>query len=440
MRIVEKPGPFQASLQVVAVGFGGSEFRSQARQKPSDHRRSLLESCCRAEAVIAIRAMLPQWRREMQSLQAEIDQVRQIAETYQGQGLTEQDTKNAIIEPILAALGWPKRDLTRVRAGYRRTWKSDAIDYALFSEEEPVLFIEARALDRPIEDAAFVAQVLTYSSVAGVSWAILTNGWRWDFYSVLAQTQIEKRRIFSVALNEPACAEWLSWLSLAHLKGDRLENFRRRVRAERAVREAVMQLFEEPDEFFLDLLAEKTGLPATDVALVLPGFQPSAYETPIEELLNEVRSAPVAAGAESSRSVRTTMSYPPAASTPSHSSHSHRGSDSGLPTPLSGLKPTQLTIEDTSYAVRTWREMLVAAVRHFHQKDPTRYKLLFTDPEFAGRKRRTFDRNREHLRHPGEIPGGYAELNWSAINSVAVVEQLVRFFNVPTSSVSYETR
>lgn len=44
----------------------------------------------------------------MERLDALAKQIAGLCSKYRGQGLTEQDTKNALIEPVLAELGWPK--------------------------------------------------------------------------------------------------------------------------------------------------------------------------------------------------------------------------------------------------------------------------------------------------------------------------------------------
>jgi hypothetical protein len=89
---------------------------------------------------------------DVQGCKEQIARVAALVEKYAGQGLTEQDTKNALIEPLLKVIGWPKDDLERVRAEYRHMAQSNPVDYALMSRGRPVLLVEAKALDAHIDE------------------------------------------------------------------------------------------------------------------------------------------------------------------------------------------------------------------------------------------------------------------------------------------------
>ena len=59
--------------------------------------------------------------------------VRDRITKYQRQGIGEQDTKAALIVPVLRALGWDLEDLEDVKLEYRRRPSDNPVDYALFS-------------------------------------------------------------------------------------------------------------------------------------------------------------------------------------------------------------------------------------------------------------------------------------------------------------------
>jgi hypothetical protein len=44
----------------------------------------------------------------------------------------EQNTKAALIDPLLAALGWELQEIDEVRREYRRKPQDNPVDYALF--------------------------------------------------------------------------------------------------------------------------------------------------------------------------------------------------------------------------------------------------------------------------------------------------------------------
>jgi predicted type IV restriction endonuclease len=64
--------------------------------------------------------------------------------------IVEENTKGALIEPLLSALGWDVEELDEVHREYKRKPKDKPVDYALFLNREPRLFIEAKALDEDL--------------------------------------------------------------------------------------------------------------------------------------------------------------------------------------------------------------------------------------------------------------------------------------------------
>lgn len=65
---------------------------------------------------------------------------------YRGQAIGEENTKTALIDPILRALGRDLEDLDEVRHEYRRKARDNPVDCALFLLGMPRLFVEAKAL------------------------------------------------------------------------------------------------------------------------------------------------------------------------------------------------------------------------------------------------------------------------------------------------------
>lgn len=58
--------------------------------------------------------------------------VRERIARHQRENIGEQDTKAALIVPILRALGWDVEDLEDVKLEYRRRPADNPVDYALF--------------------------------------------------------------------------------------------------------------------------------------------------------------------------------------------------------------------------------------------------------------------------------------------------------------------
>ena len=82
----------------------------------------------------------------MSDLEVALATVRERIAKYQRQGIGEQDTKAALIVPVLRALGWDVEDLEDVKLEYRGRQSDKPVDYALFLLRTPRLFIEAKSL------------------------------------------------------------------------------------------------------------------------------------------------------------------------------------------------------------------------------------------------------------------------------------------------------
>jgi hypothetical protein len=87
--------------------------------------------------------------KHMSELSLVLDKVRAKIAQYQGKEILEQNTKTALIDPVLRALGWNVGNLEEVSQEYKHTpTTSNPVDYALFIEKEPKLFVEAKALGK----------------------------------------------------------------------------------------------------------------------------------------------------------------------------------------------------------------------------------------------------------------------------------------------------
>lgn len=107
--------------------------------------------------------------------------------------LTEETTKQALILPLLDILGFSPYDPTRVQAEYGADFPgvkaSERVDYALFSNGTPVLFIEAKAHNQNLTNHC--PQLSRYyNATPEVAVAAITNGQEWRFFTDLVNRNI----------------------------------------------------------------------------------------------------------------------------------------------------------------------------------------------------------------------------------------------------------
>lgn len=107
-------------------------------------------------------------------------------ESLQGSIQTEEATKTAIIMPFFALLGYdvfnPQEFVPEYVAdvGIKR---GEKVDYAILQDGDPVIIIEAKALNRNLEKHD--SQLFRYFSTTSAKFAILTNGIRYRFFTDL---------------------------------------------------------------------------------------------------------------------------------------------------------------------------------------------------------------------------------------------------------------
>lgn len=185
--------------------------------------------------------------------------------------LTESDTIRVLILPILEALGWDLQDVEEVRSEYRRVPSDNPVDYALFLDASPALFVEAKALGVSLDDRKSLMQTLNYANGAGVNWCALTNGAEWRIYKVHAPVAAEEKLFLTLRLDDQKTAMDTAANILSLLSRDRLQAKVGAIdalwsewRVDRQVEAALEEI--PGDEAFIRLIAKRApGLTAGEV-------------------------------------------------------------------------------------------------------------------------------------------------------------------------------
>ena len=77
--------------------------------------------------------------------------------------LTEQDTRQGLINVLFRSLGWDLSDFDSVKSEFRHKDYNQPVDYAFFhkNKDKPILLIEAKALGTNLNDCKIVKQLCT---------------------------------------------------------------------------------------------------------------------------------------------------------------------------------------------------------------------------------------------------------------------------------------
>lgn len=145
------------------------------------------------------------------------------------------------------------------------------MDYALKSEDKWMMFVEAKALDKSINDHKYITQAVNYASNAGVAWALLTNGRQWDLYSTFAPRPAKERLSFSVSIDDDDFLDRMQLLTFEAI--EHLDAHLRSQQNRSTVKAAVEQLFQTQDKGLLRLLKSKTDLEAGAIRTALADLQ-----------------------------------------------------------------------------------------------------------------------------------------------------------------------
>ncbi len=110
----------------------------------------------------------------------------------------EYRTRVSLIDPLLCALGWDTADPNVVTLEYVVGGKK--ADYALLgSDGKPIVVLEAKSLDSALSENERM-QMLNYANIDGVPFAGLTDGNRWEIYSVFDQKPLSERSMLKASV------------------------------------------------------------------------------------------------------------------------------------------------------------------------------------------------------------------------------------------------
>lgn len=129
-------------------------------------------------------------------------------------GGNETQTRYALIDPLLRALGWHTDDPSQVVPEYSAS--GGRADYALFGREgKPVVMVEAKRLNRPLQDG--LSQSIAYCVEQGTPYFCVTDGQRWAIYETFRQVAVNEKLVTQFDLLQDSPAEvCLKALALWH--------------------------------------------------------------------------------------------------------------------------------------------------------------------------------------------------------------------------------
>lgn len=192
----------------------------------------------------------------MTDLHQTLAEVRGRIDQYQGKGIGEQNTKAILIDPVLRALGWNREEYEEIVLEFKRKSMENPVDYALMLQRTPRLFIEAKPLDDNLHDPRWAGQIMSYATVAGVQWVVLTNGNEYRVYNSHAPVPVEQKLFKTATISEDSdIADLLQLLSKERMEQDLISSMWNAHFVDQQLRSAMERLLQpDPDPGLIRLV------------------------------------------------------------------------------------------------------------------------------------------------------------------------------------------
>ncbi|WP_419926669.1 hypothetical protein [Candidatus Poriferisocius sp.] len=320
----------------------------------------------------------------------EFPQVLEQATRHVESGLlkNEAQIKQAVIVPVLRALGWNDTDPGEFVPEYQVD--NGFVDFALLIHQKPQVFVEAKRLGNLSLKAE--EQLFSYAANQGIPLLVLTDGSIWDFYLSMAAGEPASRRFNRIELsavggNQPPRLGELFHKFLAKeqvasgsAKRDAEtlhEDARRRAQAREALPDVWQHLLNPPNELLIDLLAEEVES--------VCGVRPRNED--VEGFLCQLSRSPSGQTSSGRRTSRTTT-------TPSsQQGRSTRQTNSANHSiKIAGYRLHGNEVQ-CSNAIAT----LMAIVKDLQSQDLSFLSRLYSDPRNRTRKRVFISKQRSEL-------------------------------------------
>ena len=213
---------------------------------------------------------------------------------------TEEATKNALVMPFIAALGYdvfnPQEVVPELTADVG-VKKGEKVDYAIKQDGEIIILIECKTAGVNLSDAN-MSQLFRYFTVTKARIAILTNGVHYRFYSDLEEPNKMDARPFLeldlLDIRDHHVAE-VKRLAKGSFDLDRMLDAASELKYLRELHRVLSEQFEDPDPDLVRFLYLKVNPEGRFVASVREQFSelvPKAFQQFISERVStRLRSA-----------------------------------------------------------------------------------------------------------------------------------------------------
>lgn len=210
---------------------------------------------------------------------------------------TEETTKQALILPLLEILGFNPYDPTKVKAEHAADFPGakagERVDYALFCNNMPVMFIEAKPFAANLNNHC--PQLSRYyNATPEVTVGAITNGREWRFFTDLVNKNIMDTDPFLTVRFDQGPSD--AALQLAQFHHDKFQPEALRALAEEniyltAFKGAITSVLSECDADFVKYMAARAGIQRTFTARFVESVQPIMKQALVKAISDMVTTS-----------------------------------------------------------------------------------------------------------------------------------------------------
>src|SRR5215212_7842711 len=191
-----------------------------------------------------------------------IDQIRELSARIPKQLphiQTEEATKNALIMPFIAALGYNVFDPTEVTPELNADVgikKGEKVDYAILRDSKPIMLFECKHHSADL-GKVHASQLYRYFSVTDARFSLLTNGIIYWFYTDLeAPNKMDGKPFFEFNLLDirEGNVEELKKFSKSAFDLDNILTTASELKYTREIRRIITEQMQEPSDEFVKFI------------------------------------------------------------------------------------------------------------------------------------------------------------------------------------------
>lgn len=308
----------------------------------------------------------------------------------------EAGTKVAFINPLITALGWDVSNFDEVKLEYKHTKKATPVDYALLIDMIPILYIEAKQLGLNLDDYKWIAQILTYSTMAGVKWSLLTDGNHYKLYNATAEARLEEKLFYEWKIKDltedkiDRVLNFLNLLTKEKFKDDEIERAWKNHFEVNKVRKALKKLIEDKDDSLLKVINKKTKLGRATIVNSLNKLKIKIEKVYPDIFIPGIPPRPLRVG-------------------------------------FTGKMPEKLKLFGEIFEVKTWRELLIAVAEKLLRYNPEGFNKLPDSEIMKGDVRTYLSKNKNIVKNPHQLSNGlFLEIGLSANNVFSVIKRMLK--------------